>query len=269
MLKIWLKVGGGDFLRAEKRSKNFQKLLTAPCLSVKVGAHTVKTQTTNMRTKALLGAAILAAGALTSMAQSNVYSLNIVGYVNVNLQGNNKLDLLTVPLIPANNDYDCTNTIVLPDAADGAFLYRWTGTSWDNTIPQWLAGYGWYGDVTTPAGSAFYIQSPAAATITFVGQVATGTLTNKLASGVNFVADTVPVAERWPGGLVGNDGDFIYTWTGSAWNNTIWQYLGGYGWYDGVGADPATTNGPVMTVGNGVLYQALGGAITWQRSFNP
>ncbi len=38
-----------------------------------------------MRTKVLLGLAALAAGVATSMAQSNVYSLNIVGYVNVAL----------------------------------------------------------------------------------------------------------------------------------------------------------------------------------------
>jgi len=38
----------------------------------------------NMRTKALLCAAgFLAAAAATSMAQSNVYSLNVVGYINV------------------------------------------------------------------------------------------------------------------------------------------------------------------------------------------
>src|SRR4051812_11081510 len=52
-----------------------------------------------MRTKALLCAAgILAAGAATSMAQSNVYSLNVVGYVNVSLTNGfnmvaNQLDL--------------------------------------------------------------------------------------------------------------------------------------------------------------------------------
>src|SRR2546421_1894502 len=37
----------------------------------------------HMRTKTLVCAAALAAGALTSWAQSNVYSLNVVGYVNV------------------------------------------------------------------------------------------------------------------------------------------------------------------------------------------
>src|SRR5437870_431669 len=36
-----------------------------------------------MRTKVLLSMAALAAGVATSMAQSNVYSLNIVGYANV------------------------------------------------------------------------------------------------------------------------------------------------------------------------------------------
>ena len=47
--------------------------------------HGKNTNYKHMRTKALLCAAALAAGTAASMAQSNVYSLNIVGYVNVPL----------------------------------------------------------------------------------------------------------------------------------------------------------------------------------------
>ena len=52
-----------------------------------------------MRTKTILtAAALLAAGALTSMAQSNVFSLNVVGYYNLSLTNGfqlvaNQLDL--------------------------------------------------------------------------------------------------------------------------------------------------------------------------------
>ncbi len=55
-----------------------------------------------MRIKALLCAAALAAGAVSSMAQSNVYSLNIVGYVNVPLVTG--FNLIANPLDNGTND---------------------------------------------------------------------------------------------------------------------------------------------------------------------
>ena len=52
-----------------------------------------------MRTKTtLVAAAILAAGIASSMAQANVYSLNVVGYVNVTVQGGGAYNLIANPL---------------------------------------------------------------------------------------------------------------------------------------------------------------------------
>src|SRR5437667_4436469 len=66
--------------------KILKKVLTPPLRSAKVPLHTATHKHKNMRTKALLCAAgLLAAGVATSMAQSNVYSLNIVGYANVKI----------------------------------------------------------------------------------------------------------------------------------------------------------------------------------------
>jgi len=87
-----------------------------------------------MRTKALFGLAALAVGLSTSVAQ-NVYSLNVVGYVNVSLQAN-KLSFLSIPLTPNGGNYNITNSIVLSDAQDGAALYIWTGTGWDPIAPR-------------------------------------------------------------------------------------------------------------------------------------
>jgi hypothetical protein len=50
-----------------------------------------------MRTKALLCTSAVAAGVATSMAQPNVYSLNVVGYVNVPIQGGVSFNLLANP----------------------------------------------------------------------------------------------------------------------------------------------------------------------------
>src|SRR5258707_15596446 len=60
-----------------------KKKLTLRWLFARVRAHTETTNTRHMRTKTLfLTAAFSAAGMATSMAQT-VYSVNIVGYINL------------------------------------------------------------------------------------------------------------------------------------------------------------------------------------------
>jgi len=83
-----------------------------------------------MRTKVLLGLAALAAGAVTSMAQSNVYSLNIVGYCNVPTPAGYTFQ--SNPLDNGNN----SATVVIPNPGDGvnpttrdgSSIQEWTGT---------------------------------------------------------------------------------------------------------------------------------------------
>ena len=221
-----------------------------------------------MRTKVILGLAALAAGAFTCVAQTTVYSLNIVGYVNVPVAAN-KLALIANPLKPSNGNYNITNTITLPDAADGANIFTWAGTGWNSVVPQWYAGGGWFPDTTIPLGDAFFINSPVAATVTFVGEVATGDIAYSYPKGFSVVANKVPVAENFPGAAHGNDGDNIYTWNGTAYDSTVWQYYAGAGWDNG--SQPGnSTNGPLLPVGTGIVYANNGTApVTWTRTFNP
>jgi hypothetical protein len=224
-----------------------------------------------MRTKALLGLAVLAASAATCLAQGNVYSLNIVGYVNVPVQGGNKLTLIANPLKPSNGDYGVKNTIVLPETADGAAIFAWAGTTWSSTVPIWFGvpgGSFWDPNYTNALGSAFFIQSPEATTVTFVGEVNTGTaIPYTLNTGLNFVAPKTPVAQAFPGKDIGNDGDAIYQWTGSAWSSSVFIYLGGVGWDEGSGTN---LDGPQVAVGGGVVYNNTGtAALNWTRSFTP
>src|SRR5262245_30453866 len=83
-----------------------------------------------MRTKTLLCAAALAAGVATSMAQSNVYSLNVVGYVNtavVGSGGDGKFQMICNPLNATNN----TIGVLIPTCPDFSALYKWNGTGFD------------------------------------------------------------------------------------------------------------------------------------------
>src|SRR5436305_926182 len=75
-----------------------------------------------MRTKTLLCAAALAAGALTSMAQSNVYSLNVVGYYNLPLGANQKL-MIANQLNTTNNQIGS----ILTSLPAGSLLFKFSG----------------------------------------------------------------------------------------------------------------------------------------------
>jgi hypothetical protein len=219
-----------------------------------------------MRTKALLGLAALAVSAATCVAQSNVYSLNIVGYVNVDIAAG--LNLISNPLKPSNGNYNITNTISLPDNADGAFIYKWAGTAWSTQIPSWIAGFGWSPDLEIQHGEGFFLQSPVAAKVLFVGEVATGDVVQNLPSGLSVAANKIPVEERWPGAAHGNDGDSIYTWGGSAWDTAIWSFIQGFGWSNG-GGPGDHIDGPTLKVGGAAMYQNTGAPLSWTRAFNP
>jgi len=229
-----------------------------------------------MRTKALLGVAALAASAATCVAQSNVYSLNIVGYVNVDIvKGYN---LVSIPLKPSDGNYNITNTIVMPAGTDSSTLFKWTGVGYSGNTPQWIEdspGVGqWMSDapMTVGLGEAVFINATAAGKITFVGEVATGALANTLAAGYNAVGNKVPSGEAWPGVDVGNDGDNVNIWVPATQSWVAdWTYIAK------VGSDPygwtttgtTFTGGPALTPGQGVFYFNTGSAINWTQNFNP
>ena len=118
-----------------------------------------------MRTKTLLLSAVaLAAGVLASQAQSNVYSANIVGYVNATNAANQYV-LLANPLDNGTNDI----TGLLPSAPNGAQVLVLQGgvlQSSSKTKGVWSQDF-----VVTP-GTGFFFKSPNDGTNTFVGNVA-------------------------------------------------------------------------------------------------
>jgi hypothetical protein len=227
-----------------------------------------------MRTKALLGLAALAVGLSTSVAQ-NVYSLNVVGYVNVSLQAN-KLHFLSLPVVPVDGNFNITNTIVLDNSQDFANIYTWAGTGWSTTTPTWfgtdLGGTGWAPSMVISNGVGFFLASAANSTLTFVGQVPQGALAYNIPAGLSTLANQVPVSANFPGATVGNDFDNIYTWdlTGQGWSTVSWTYfgadLGGTGWSNGGGAGNNAA-GPLLNPGDGVFYVNGGAALPFTQNF--
>jgi len=119
-----------------------------------------------MRTKTLfLATAALAVGLATSMAQSNVYSVNIVGYINVPL-GANAQTLLANPLDNGTNDLSSIGAS-LPNKSSASI---WNGAGFTGTTKT--AG-AWGSNLAIAPGIGFFVKAPSASTLTFVGSAPT------------------------------------------------------------------------------------------------
>jgi hypothetical protein len=143
-----------------------------------------------MRTiKALVCAAALAAGLATSLAQSNVYSLNVVGYYNLPLTGGTFYSIA--------NQLNTTNnhlTVLIPAPPINTRYYEYAGV-WNEYVyddtESWQGG-----DPTLDPGKSGLFKSPVNTTLTFVGEVLQGNLSvGYQAIGANaVVASKVPQA---------------------------------------------------------------------------
>jgi hypothetical protein len=182
-----------------------------------------------MRTKTLLCAAALAAGVVSSMAQSNVYSLNVVGYVNVSTRGGGNFSMIANPLNnTASNGNDITNLFAV--AQDGDSIFTWNPAAQDlgGTIYSFSSFLNaWDGHRLLRAGEAiFYLNAGANRTNTFVGEVLQGSYTNPIPSptvlgsgNFNAYGSSAPLGGSFTNAIVGivpSDGDSIFTWDQTA-----------------------------------------------------
>jgi hypothetical protein len=154
-----------------------------------------------MRTKTLLlaAAAALAAGILSSSAQ--VYSANVVGYVNVVLPPGPNFQFVANPLDSGNNVL--TNT--MQSLPIGSKVYKWDyiNGAFDLIFTRSSLGAGGWsagsGTNTDNPGEGFMVQLPASATAgftnTFVGTVLQGSLTNTLLPGYTAQSFPVPISD--------------------------------------------------------------------------
>jgi len=154
-----------------------------------------------MRTKTiLLSAAVITAGLLSSSAQSNVYSVNIVGYVNTPLTAGAALKY-TLVANPLNNDVSNAYSNLFNVLPANSQVLKWTGSAY-STATRTSFGTGWSPagaeNTTLSPGEGAFIRLPAGAapvTNTFVGQFAgAGSYTNPLPTGYTLKGSIVPVA---------------------------------------------------------------------------
>lgn len=218
-----------------------------------------------MRTKTLLlTASIMAAGLGASMAQ--VYSVNAVGYVNYAISRSGFACIAN----PLNGTNNLANT-VLKAPAD-ALLYRFVNGHY--TEPDSYDGSSWldpFGNPSTTVlnpGEGFFLYVPAAATITFVGEVPQGAnLTNPIPAGFSIRASVVPQSAPLNGANSLNfpaaPDDTLYFWQIPSQNFAEPLTYDGTSWLDGFG-NPVS---PTPAVAQAFFINKLAPA-TWTRSFS-
>jgi hypothetical protein len=207
-----------------------------------------------MRTKTIVLSALLGAlGSVSVMAQTNVYSLNAVGYINVTMEPG--YNIITCPLIASPNNTIATllnntneqyqnggrQTATVYQYVNGA--YTTDSASYTNVPSGWAAG----GTITMNPGQAIFFYNPTVSNMyaTFVGTVPTGSLTNALNPGYNLVGSIVPMV----GDLVTNSISAFTNGQGAGrQSDTLLTYSPGigynvYGYSSGwAPSDPTITN---------------------------
>jgi hypothetical protein len=223
-----------------------------------------------MRTKTILLSAILGAiSGVSLMAQ--VYSLNAVGYINVTVP--NGFSIIANQLNTTNNNVSPLLDSQLGDGNhDGCRVYKFNGSSYTGLQVDSFNSPPWDGDAphTTmnPGEAVFFLNTTGAPfTITFVGTVLQGNLTNSIPAGFSLISSLVPQAGALDTslGLTEVDGDRVYQFVNSA--GAYQSYQG-----DSFNSPPwDAPNGaplaPTVAVGEGFFYQA-GGAEAWVRNFS-
>ena len=244
-----------------------------------------------MRTKVLIcAAALAAASAFTSMAQ-NVYSLNIVGYINIPLVDGfnlvaNQLDFDGTGLnnTPANilGTNLPVNTAIYGWAQPGSWNIaaythnRSTGLdAWGvsaGSMPTLNPGQGFW--LSIPPGGSATINS----NLTVVGQVDQGAgfaVNTNLAtpSGFSLLSSIVPMAGRITSDLDYSPvlGDTVYQWNTSPAGWTINNYvhnraLNTNAWSLSTGPTGAPDE-PTFSVGEG-FWLASGVGASWSNYFD-
>jgi hypothetical protein len=221
-----------------------------------------------MRTKVLLSLAALAVGLSTSMAQ--VYSLNVVGYYNVTVKGNNGLNLIANQL---NNGTNGLNQVIpAPGAQVGDQLLTFTGTDYNVDVfdgSAWLDNNSGNPTATTvsPGQGFFYVPAGANTTLTFVGEVPQGTLNLALPATLALVSTKTPqalelsAANGFPMAAAGAGGGQVLYFS-QAINDYVVYVTDGTGWFDNNSGDPVTLT---PAVGQSWFWQ--GTATAWNRNF--
>jgi hypothetical protein len=185
---------------------------------------------------------------MTSQAQ--VYSQNIVGYINVALTNSSGYTLVANQLdLDGTGTNNSIYTTVGTNLPSGSKVEAWNGSGFKISTfngTAWSLNNLVVSNSMNP-GAGFFIFVPTPTNVTFVGNVITGTNTYPVVAGYQVVAPSGPVAGTLDttNGYTPSANDQIEVWTGSGfkihtYNGTAWNG----------GGDP------VLSVGQAVFLHA-------------
>lgn len=211
-----------------------------------------------MRTKTLLLTAALSAVSMVAAVAQTVYSVNAVGYVKVGPIAPGAYFLAANPLnLPTNSI-----PAVLPDVPNNTVVYVLSATGSFQKFTKRATGWSPDpGTTTINPGTGFFIQNATTATsdltVTFVGEVLTGTQTITYPAGFSLLGSKIPQEGKLQTdlGLTPANNDVVYLLVGSSYVKSTKRSTG---W---------SPSEPIIPVGNGFFYQATA-AGTWTRTFN-
>jgi hypothetical protein len=221
-----------------------------------------------MRIKTLLlTAGLVAAGVATSMAQSNVYSLNVVGYVNLTVVPGynliaNQLDV---------DGIDNVNVALTNGVPDQTQLSQFTGAGFTSPI-IYYAGYGWFDQNFNAATNTVYPGKPfflynsgtTTNTVTLVGTVLQSTNSFAISAGYGFYSVVPPVASDLDTNAFPAEDQMQYTtFTAGHGYTSPYIYYAGYGWFD----QNFNQVFPTPAVGTGFVIYNPDSATNWVQSF--
>jgi hypothetical protein len=216
-----------------------------------------------MRTKTLLlTAALCAAGIATSMAQA-VYSVNAVGYVNTSLGAG--YNLISNPLDnKATGGNQVKNLFASLPAGSQVFVFdgtKYALASVDDFTGE-ITGEAATKEVTP--GNGVFVFVPAATTVTFVGEVPAGNLSNIVPKGFSIKASQVPQAGKVQTdlGFPADEGDQVFVFNTATGKYTTYGFSFG-AWDNGSGQAVE----PTLDVGQAAFFR-VDTQHDWKRSFD-
>jgi len=253
--------------RVEKCSIKSKKIVDAglPLCEIDT-AHGKKNNNTTMKKTLLIAAAALAASVISSQAQ--VYSQNIVGYVNQAIVPNGAYTLMVAPLQTTNNANNAEQLLPALQPNDNILLFN--GAGFDiyvfATPGLWFGPAGPGPAPTINAGTAFFYENNGALTITntAVGSV---TLSNNVALGgggaYTLVGSTAPIGANLEDtnlSLPLQPNDNVLLFNGSGYDVYVFAAPGL--WFGPAGPGSA----PTISVGQGFFYEDNSGGTNWVQN---
>jgi hypothetical protein len=197
------------------------------------------------------------------MAQSNVYSLNVVGYVNKSFVANG----FTAAANPLNGTNNSLNTIMSgSQVPNGSFVLLWDAALQDfsASVPTYVASSGnWVPAATINPGTGIFVFAPSAYTNTFVGEVQQGTTTIPIATSFSILSSPPPIggpASDVLAQLPAANGDFVLRW-----NPATQDFFGDVPTY--VASSGSWVPNSTFEVAEGFLFFHSGAPTNWVRNF--